>query len=158
MTKKATEPAWMEPAAFGRSLPDGLGLNLLVRDVEASCAFARHVFQAEIVHEDPDFAYVRLPALGVAPGALGAAWMLHGDHTYSDHRMGGLVRSVQGRGAGAELQLYGLDPDACEARAREWGYQVFEGSIDKPHGRRECYLFDPDWYVWVPSIGIPAGR
>ena len=64
------------------------------------------------------------------------------------------VRSVQGRGAGVELRLYGVDPDAAEARAREWGYQMLEGTIDKPHGLRECYIFDPDWYCWVPSVPL----
>lgn len=147
--KKSTKPPWMDAMAFGRSLPNGLGVNLLVKHVEASVGFAEHVFQAETVYADEDFAYLTLPAIG-------AAWMLHADHSYSDHRMSGLVRSVQGRGVGVELRLYGLDPDACEARAREWGYQVFDGTVDKPHGLRECYLFDPDWYLWVPSIALPA--
>lgn len=141
--KKSTKEPWMDPETFGRQLPPGLGVNLLVRHVEPAVAFADHVFQAETVYADEDFAYLRLPAIG-------AAWMLHADHTYADHRMSGLVRSVQGRGIGAEIRLYGLDPDACEARAREWGYQILDGSIDKPHGLRELFLFDPDWYVWVP--------
>lgn len=137
----------MDAAAFGKSIPNGLGVNLLVKDVEASVGFATHVFGAESVYDDEDFAVLREPKTG-------AQWILHADHSYSDHRLSGLVRSVQGRGVGAELRLYGVDPDTAEARAREWGYSILDGSTDKPHGLRECYIFDPDWYLWVPSIGL----
>ena len=58
------------------------------------------------------------------------------------------------RGAGVELRLYDLDPDAAEARARAAGYHVLQVAANKPHGLRECYLVDPDGYVWVPGIGI----
>ncbi len=148
MTSKRTKEPWMAADAFGRSLPNGLGLNLLVKDVEASVGFASHVLGAKAVYHDEDFAYMTIEAIG-------AAWQLHADHTYDSHRLSGLVRSVQGRGMGAEFRLYGLDPDAAEGRAREWGYQILEGSIDKPHGLRECYIFDPDWYIWVPSKALP---
>lgn len=137
----------MDAAEFGKSLPKGLGINLLVKHVEASVGFAKHVFGAESVYDDDDFAFMREPVSG-------ATWILHADHSYSDHRLSGLVRSVQGRGVGAEFRLYGVDPDQAEARAREWGYQMLEGTIDKPHGLRECYIFDPDWYLWVPSVPV----
>ncbi len=137
----------MDAAEFGKSLPKGLGINLLVKHVEASVGFAKHVFGAESVYDDEDFAFMREPVSG-------ATWILHADHSYSDHRLSGLVRSVQGRGVGAEFRLYGVDPDQAEARAREWGYQMLEGTIDKPHGLRECYIFDPDWYLWVPSVPV----
>ncbi|MEQ8440462.1 MAG: hypothetical protein RIM33_01040 [Alphaproteobacteria bacterium] len=147
MAMKRTKEPWMDAAEFGRSLPNGLGINLLVKHVDASVGFAKHVFGAESVYDDEDFAFVREPVSG-------AQWQLHADHTYDKHRFSGLVKSVQGRGAGVELRLYGVDPDQAEARAREWGYMILEGSIDKPHGLRECYIFDPDWYCWVPSIAI----
>ncbi len=137
----------MDAAKFGKSLPKGLGINLLVKHVDASVGFAKHVLGAESVYDDEDFAFLREPVSG-------ASWILHADHSYSDHRLSGLVRSVQGRGVGAEFRLYGVDPDQAEARAREWGYQILEGTIDKPHGLRECYIFDPDWYVWVPSVPV----
>jgi catechol 2,3-dioxygenase-like lactoylglutathione lyase family enzyme len=137
----------MDAAEFGKSLPKGLGINLLVKHVDASVGFAKHVLGAESVYDDEDFAFLREPVSG-------ASWILHADHSYSDHRLSGLVRSVQGRGVGAEFRLYGVDPDQAEARAREWGYQILEGTIDKPHGLRECYIFDPDWYVWVPSVPV----
>lgn len=137
----------MDAAEFGKSLPKGLGINLLVKHVDASVGFAKHVLVAESVYDDEDFAFLREPVSG-------ASWILHADHSYSDHRLSGLVRSVQGRGVGAEFRLYGVDPDQAEARAREWGYQILEGTIDKPHGLRECYIFDPDWYLWVPSVPV----
>jgi hypothetical protein len=31
---------------------------------------------------------------------------------------------------------------------------VLAASADKPHGLRECFLADPDGYVWVPGTGI----
>ncbi|WP_421875622.1 hypothetical protein [Pacificispira sp.] len=137
----------MDAAEFGKSLPKGLGINLLVKHVDASVGFAKHVLGAESVYDDEDFAFLREPVSG-------ASWILHADHSYSDHRLSGLVRSVQGRGVGAEFRLYGVDPDQAEARAREWGYQILEGTIDKPHGLRECYIFDPDWYLWVPCVPV----
>ena len=60
------------------------------------------------------------------------------------------------RGVGAELRLHGLDPDGAEARARARGDTVLAGAIDKPHGLRECYLVDPDGYIWVPDIPTKA--
>ncbi|NMM43250.1 hypothetical protein HH303_02090 [Rhodospirillaceae bacterium KN72] len=147
MTSKSTKEPWMNADEFGRSIPKGLGINLLVKDVEASVGFAMHVLGAKAVYADEDFAVMVEPVSG-------AQWLLHADHTYDKHRFSGLVRSVQGRGPGVEIRLYGTDPDGAEARAREWGYQVLEGTIDKPHGLRECYLFDPDWYCWVPSVPI----
>ena len=60
------------------------------------------------------------------------------------------------RGLGIELRLHGLDPDGAEARARAHGATVLAGSIDKPHGLRECYIIDPDGYLWVPDV--PTGN
>ncbi|MDX8443696.1 hypothetical protein [Mesorhizobium australafricanum] len=34
------------------------------------------------------------------------------------------------------------------------GHIVLAGSIDKPHGLRECYIVGPDGYVFVPSARI----
>ncbi|HUF56988.1 MAG TPA: hypothetical protein VMM55_10565, partial [Thermohalobaculum sp.] len=57
-----------------------------------------------------------------------------------------------GRGAGAELRLYGRDPDTAEAATEAAGGIVLAGSADKPHGVREAHLIDPDGYVWVPTV------
>ena len=70
-----------------------------------------------------------------------------------------LVRTRQAstRGAGCELRLYNMDPDKAEARARAHGYEVLAPSEDKSHGLRECYLVDPEGYVWVPGRPLPPG-
>ncbi len=59
------------------------------------------------------------------------------------------------RGAGVELRIYGCDPDQAEARARELGFTVLSGAMDKPHGLRECVILDDDGYAWVPAVALP---
>ena len=66
--------------------------------------------------------------------------MLHADHSYLDHEMSGVTAGVEVRGAGIEIRLYGADPDHAEARASELGHVVLAGSMDKPHGLRECHI------------------
>lgn len=132
---------FMSAPDYGRSLT-GLGVNLLVRDVTGTLAFLRDVFGLEPVHADKDFAVL-------AHG--GHQWMLHGDHTYHSHPLLGLTGDGALRGAGIELRLYDIDPDVAEAKARARGDHVLQASADKPHGLRECFLVDPDGYVWVPS-------
>jgi len=126
---------------YGRGLK-GLGINLLVRDVDASVAFAQTVLGAGSVYADADFAVLRHG---------GAEWMLHADHTYEDNPLYGFVTGLEGRGAGAELRLHHCDPDRAEAAARTAGYTVLAGAADKPHGLREAYILDPDGYCWVPD-------
>ena len=140
--KKAQHPPWMPAPAYSATL-SGLSLNLLVRDVAASAAFARSVLGADVVYEDEDFAVFRRP---------GSEWMVHADHAYLDHPLHGSLASDVERGVGAELRLYGLDPDAAEAAARAHGYAVLAPAKDKPHGLREAYLLDPDGYLWVPGV------
>jgi len=141
--KKRTKEPWMDAADFGRSIPDGLGVNLLVRDIAASVAFQREVLGAGIVYEDEDFAVLR---------GYGAIWLLHADHAYLENPLTGIVGGTETRGAGVELRLYGCDPDAAEARAEARGDIVLAGSLDKPHGLRECILIDPDGYTWLPTV------
>ena len=80
--------------------------------------------------------------------------MLHADHSYLDHEMAGVIAGVEIRGAGIEIRLYGADPDHAEAQARELGHVVLAGSMDKPHGLRECHIVGPDGYIFVPSRAI----
>ena len=127
--------------AYGRSLR-GFGVNLLVSDVARAVAFQRDVLGVQVVHEERDFAVL---------SHGGHQWMLHGDQTYSAHPLLALTGDGTIRGAGAELRLYDLDPDGAEARARAAGHPVLAASSDKPHGLRECFLVDPDGYVWVPG-------
>lgn len=144
--KLATEPSWMPAPEYGRGLR-GLGVNIVVRDVTAALKFQTGVLGAEFVHGDPDFAALR---------GFGSEWMLHADHTYSDHPLKGSLKGDLARGIGAELRLYGRDPDEAEAKARELGYEVLAGALDKPHGLREAYIIDQDGYLWVPGIPLPA--
>lgn len=140
--KRSTRTPWMAPADYGRSL-EGLTINLLVRDVEAVLPFHREVLDAEEVYSDPDFAVLRRGA---------AEWMLHADHTYSDHPLHGSLTGDLARGIGAELRLHGRDPDAAEAAARRLDCAVLQGAMDKPHGLREAFIVDPDGYLWVVDV------
>ncbi len=134
----------VSPPDYGRSLR-GLGFNLLVTDVTRSVRFATAVLGATSFYDDEDFAALRLN---------GGDFMLHADHTYCDHPLSGVVASVEARGAGVELRIYGCDPDVAEAAARAGGWTVLAGSMDKPHGLRECMIIDDDGYVWVPGVAI----
>jgi catechol 2,3-dioxygenase-like lactoylglutathione lyase family enzyme len=136
---------FMSAADYGRSLR-GLGINLLVRDVARSVAFAREVLGATVVYSDPDFAVLRHGS-----GESGAEWMLHADHTYSSHPLLTLTGDGAIRGAGVELRLHGCDPDAAAARAKAAGHHVLAEPADKPHGLREAHIADPDGYMWVPD-------
>ncbi len=135
---------FMPAAEFGHSLK-GFGVNLLVRKTAPSVAFAREVLGVEVMYRNDDFAVLRHD---------GFRWMLHADHTYHSNPLQALVGDGALRGAGAEFHLYGIDPDAAEARARARGDTVLQPALDKPHGLRESYLVDPDNYVWVPSVSI----
>jgi uncharacterized glyoxalase superfamily protein PhnB len=129
---------------YGRSLR-GLGFNLLVRDVPRAVKFATEVLGATSFYDDEDFAAMKLN---------GGDFMLHADHTYSDNPLSGVIAGVEARGAGVELRVYGLDPDVAEKAARDGGWTVLSGAIDKPHGLRECSIIDDEGYVWVAGVKI----
>jgi catechol 2,3-dioxygenase-like lactoylglutathione lyase family enzyme len=145
MVKKRDGDPWMPAPKYSQTL-SGLSVNLLVTDVSKSAQFAKTVFGAEAVYADPDFAVMR-----IATDTCAAEWMLHADHTYSDHPLAGIAKGAEGRGAGAEFRLHGVDPDDAEARARDAGYTILAGALDKPHGLREVYILDDDGYCWVPD-------
>lgn len=129
--------------AFGRGLGPGMGVNLLVTDVAASVRFQSQVLGAQVQYWDADFAIMAMS---------GTVWMLHHDRTYRSHPMIGIASGADGRGAGAELRLYGCDPDRAVQAAETAGGTVLAQPADKPHGLREAYLLDGDGYVWVPSV------
>ena len=132
----------VSPEAYGRALR-GIGFNLLVRDVPRAVHFATEVLGATSFHDDEDFAALRWS---------GADFMFHADHTYRGNPLSGVVAGIEGRGAGVELRLYGCDPDVAEAKARQLGFTVLAGTVDKPHGLRECVILDDEGYAWVPSV------
>ncbi len=75
-------------------------------------AFLEQVLGLAAVYGDADFAVLRHD---------GHDLILHADHTYSEHPLLALTGDGGLRGAGVELRLYGIDPDAAEARARARG-------------------------------------
>lgn len=145
LTPDPGKPALNAPD-YGRSL-QGLGINLLVRDMARSIAFATGVLEAELIHATDKFAALRLQ---------GQDYMLHTDDTFRGNPLSGLIAGGEARGLGVELRVYELDPDAAEQRARQHGFTVLGGSLDKPHGLRECMILDDEGYLWVPSVRLPA--
>ena len=139
-----TDLADLDAAAMGHLL-DGFGINLLVRQVAATAQFMHQVLQFDIRRQSPDYAVL---------SHRGVLYQLHADHTYHAHPLLAHLPQAGLRGAGIELHLYQVDPDAAEQRARAGGYQVLQSSTDKPHGLRECFLLDPDGYCWVVSMRI----
>ena len=63
MAMKRTKEPWMRAADFGRSLPRGIGLNLLVTEVAPAEAFLCVVLGANTIHADEDFAAIELARL-----------------------------------------------------------------------------------------------
>lgn len=126
---------------FGRSLR-GIGLNLLVRDVPAHCAFLETVFGLSCHQVTTDFAIVRHGD---------QVFQLHADATYHSNPLLGLLPENPPRGAGIEIRLYDSDPDLAASRAEAFGATVLQPPTDKPHGLRECYILCRDGYAWVAS-------
>ena len=144
MAKKRTGEPWMPADEYGRALP-ALTINLLVRDMARSVRFYRETLEAEMRYSDPDFAALRV---------RGVDFMLHADHTYETHPWLAALKRGDARGLGAELRLFGLDPDAAAARAPAAGGTVVATPADKPHGWRETWIADPDGYVWAVGSAI----
>ena len=126
---------------FGRSLR-GMGLNLVVRDVRATCDFLTDIFDVGVHRLSDDFAIVTYKD---------QVFQLHSDGTYSANPLLGLLPENPPRGAGVEISLYDTDPDAAAARAETRGAMVLQVPTDKPHGLREAYILCNDGYAWVPS-------
>jgi uncharacterized glyoxalase superfamily protein PhnB len=127
---------------YGKSL-SGIGFNLIVKDIARCVAFAEQVLGATVFFRTPTFAAMKLN---------GADFMFHADETYRDNPLKGSL--TEARGIGVELRVYGCDPDVAETRAREGGWTVLAGSLDKPHGLRECMIVDDEGYVWIPSAHL----
>jgi catechol 2,3-dioxygenase-like lactoylglutathione lyase family enzyme len=145
MKKRQGDP-WMPAADYGRSLP-AFSINLLVRDVDASLPFYRDVLDATVHYSDPDFAALRIGEAEI---------MLHADHTYDDHPWHERLIAGERRGLGAEIRLFGIDPDAVEARARSYRADVLKEAHNRGHGWREIWVQDPDGYIW--AIGAATAQ
>lgn len=145
--KKRTRDPWMPADQYGRSLPT-FTANLIVSDVSRSLMFYMDVLAATVHYSDEDFAALELH---------GAALMLHADHTYDKHPWHGPLTSGQRRGLGAELRLFGLDPDGVEARARVAECLVVQPATTKGHGWRDVMVEDPDGYLWAVGVPTPQG-
>jgi hypothetical protein len=66
--------------------------------------------------------------------------------------MPGLLPEASARGAGAQVYLFGVDPDISAARAKVRGDPVLEPVADKPHGLRECTILSPEGYAFSPAV------
>ena len=144
MTQKRTGDPWMPAAQYAATL-QGLGVNLMVSDVARSLPFHRQVLDATVLYHDADFAALERD---------GAQWMLHAWHTYDGHPLHSVMASAAPRGIGAELRLYGRDPDQAEEAATTLGCAIVQSSNNKAHGLRECFIEDTDGYLWVPGIAL----
>ena len=126
---------------FGKSL-SGIGLNLLVRDVVAQCAFLETVFGTTAHRISGEFAIVTYGS---------DVFQLHSDGTYHSNPLLGLLPENPPRGAGVEIRLYNTDPEEAVARAKAINAVILQEPTDKPHGLREAYILCENGYAWVPS-------
>jgi uncharacterized glyoxalase superfamily protein PhnB len=144
LTMTRTGEAFMPADEYGRGMRP-LSVNLLVRDTRASLEFYERVHGAEVRYADGDFAVLKL---------LDFEFMLHADHTYDHHPLNERLKNSGVRGTGAELRVFGIDPDSLERRARDGGATIIQTTRDFPHGWRDVMLADPDGYIW--AVGVPT--
>jgi len=126
---------------FGRSLT-GIGLNLLVRDVQAEVAFLCDVFGMAAHQVSKDFAIMTYGR---------EVFQLHGDGTYHSHPLLGVLPENGARGAGIALYLFETDPDEAAEKAEAAGGHILQAPENKPHGLRETVILDENGYAWTPS-------
>ncbi|MBL95525.1 MAG: hypothetical protein CFH06_00173 [Alphaproteobacteria bacterium MarineAlpha3_Bin5] len=144
MVKLRKGDPWMPASKYGQSLK-GLTINLLVNSIERALGFQTKVLETTVVYADPDVAVLR---------GYGSEWMMHADHTYSEHPLKKNLGKKPARGIGIELRLHGCNPDVAQAKALALGEVVLAEAADKAHGVREAYIIDPDGYTWVPDIPL----
>jgi uncharacterized glyoxalase superfamily protein PhnB len=144
MAMKRAGDSWMPAEDYGRTLPQ-FTVNLLVADMGRSVEFYRTVLEAKVVYSDADFAALELDGLH---------FMLHADHAYEHHPWHERLVKGERRGLGAELRLFGRDPDAVQERAKRAGTTILQTAQEMPHGWRDVIVADPDGYAW--AIGMPG--
>jgi len=126
---------------------DLLKTYLLPQWLRVSLLFYERVLGTAVRYADDDFAVLRL---------LDFEFMLHVDHTYDHHPLYERLKSPGVRGTGAELRVFGIDPDSLERRAREAGTTIIQTTRNFPHGWRDVMLADPDGYIW--AVGVPTAK
>jgi catechol 2,3-dioxygenase-like lactoylglutathione lyase family enzyme len=141
-----TGEAFMPADDYGRGMRQ-FSVNLLVRDLRASLAFYEQVLGAVVRYSDGDFAVLKL---------LDFEFLLHVDHTYDHHPLYERLQAPGLRGTGAELRVFGIDPDSLERRARELDAKIIQKTRDFPHGWRDVMVADPDGYIW--AVGVPTHK
>ena len=131
---------------FGKSL-QGIGINLLVRDVRSTTQFLVDVFAMKSSRVSDDFAILEYH---------GQLLQLHGDHTYHSHPLPSLLPEAGARGAGIELRLYETDPDNAAHAAGKHNHEstLLQVPMNKPHGLRECVILCENGYAWLPSRAL----
>ena len=127
--KQRTGDPWKPGDRYGRELPP-FTINLLVRGVPQAVEFLSQILTATIHYADPD----------------------------DKHPWYGPLTRGERRGLGAELRVFGLDPDAVEQRARARGAKVVQSATTKGHGWREVMVEDPDGYLWAVGVPGPSKR
>lgn len=138
---KAMDFETVDAGEFGASL-QGIGLNILVRDVEIMARFLTVVFDMQAHRVSKDFAIMTYH---------GQVFQLHADHTYGKNPLLSLLPEAGARGGGAEFRLYNTDPEEAVKRAEAEGAHILQAPADKPHGLREAYILCENGYAWVPS-------
>jgi len=146
LTMTRTGEAFMPADDYGREMRQ-FSVNLLVRDMRASLTFYERVLGAAVRYADSDFAVLKL---------LDFEFLLHADHTYDQHPLYERLKAPGVRGTGAELRVFGIDPDLLEKRAKEAGATVIQATRDFPHGWRDVMVADPDGYIW--AVGVPTRK
>ena len=126
---------------LGQSLK-GLGINLLVSNVNNTSFFLKTIFKIKLFQQSDDFAIAKYED---------QIFQLHADTTYHNNPLPSLLPEKGARGAGIEIRLYNSNPDIAEKLARKYNYKILQSSMDKPHGLRECYILDNDGYCWISS-------
>lgn len=131
----------ISPAELGRAL-SGVGVNILTRDAARLAGFAVEVFGLRAHRVSADFALLEHD---------GALIQLHADATFAAHPLHALLPEGAPRGAGVQIYLFGIDPDAVAARAEAAGGMVIEPPADKPHGLREATILAPEGQAFTAA-------
>lgn len=136
----------MPAAEFGVVLK-GITLNLLTRDVRGEAATLAGVFGLAIHRLCDDYAIAVHDKI---------VMQLHSDRTFAAHPLYGLLPEAGPRGAGLEIRLHGVDPDAACAKVVEFADAVvLAAAQDKAgHGLREAVILSPSGYAFVPSVPL----